>query len=81
MLLGVMVEGDEVRPVSLQAFRRPALAEGAQFGHVLVAEPLAVGLGVRGPHRTEAPPGFRLEPLGPLVLQVQNPMVLMPTSA
>jgi hypothetical protein len=76
VLLGEVVEGDEVVPVPLQAVGGIGLSRGAELG--VVGDPLlSVGLVVRGlVHGVERLAGVSVEPPGELVQDVEGAVVL-----
>src|SRR5581483_7505761 len=78
VLFRIVIEADEVLPVPQHVLGSSGLAGGPQLLDVLIAQSLALRLGVRGPHRMEASPGLRLEPFRELVLHVQDAVIPAP---
>src|SRR5579863_8335766 len=75
MFLREVVEGDEVVPVALQAFRCRALANGAPVGAELVPQLLALGSSGCLVEFPELLADLAVEPLGQLVDEVHCAMV------
>ena len=75
MFFGIVVEGDEVFPVTEHCFRRRSLTQGTQLGHITVSPLLAKGLRLRLGYLPQAPSRLSLQPFGQLALYVQYPVV------
>ena len=80
VLLGVVIEGDEVLPIPLQAVSRIAVTGGQELGTVPSPSAAAFGQGGGLVDLLDCSLGFRVEPLEELVDNIQTPALLMPPS-
>ena len=81
MLLGKVVEGDEVLPVAQQRVRRGRLTLKPELGHIEISTLFRLSSGRCIPDGAQLLAHRTTETLGQLVQDVERSMVLMPMSA